>query len=35
MTNFLDSVKNYVTVAWDQLPSDTKDNFGTEYLQKG
>jgi len=34
-TNFLDGVKNNVTAAWDQLPSDTKDKFGIEYLQKG
>jgi len=33
-TNFLDSVKNNVTRAWDQLPSDTKDKFGEEYLHK-
>jgi len=34
-TKFLDSIKSYVTVAWDQLPTATKDKFGTEYLQKG
>lgn len=34
-TNFLDGIKNHVTAAWDQLPSDTKDKFGIEYLQKG
>jgi len=33
-TNFLDSIKNSVTAAWDQLPTDTKDKFGMEYLEK-
>jgi len=34
-TNFLGSIKNYVTAAWDQLSTETKDKFGMEYLQKG
>jgi len=34
-TNFMDSIKNNVTSAWDQLPSDTKDKFGIDYLHKG
>ena len=33
-TNFLDSIKNNVTRAWDQLSNDTKDEFGLEYLNK-
>jgi len=34
-TNFISSLKNYMTSTWDSLPSATKDEFGVEYLHKG